>query len=62
MSQVLSSLMLYRRVLDEIEDNDYDNLTKQAHVGRAKKLQTLLLAYIKATSWRQGQPISARAE
>ncbi|KAJ8437161.1 hypothetical protein Cgig2_016904 [Carnegiea gigantea] len=43
-----SSLMLYRRILKEIENNDYDNLTKQAHVGTPKKLLTLLLAYTKA--------------
>ncbi|KAL2540852.1 Phytoene synthase [Abeliophyllum distichum] len=38
---VWSSLMLYRMILDAIEKNDYDNLTKRAYVGRTKKLVTL---------------------
>ncbi|KAF2286250.1 hypothetical protein GH714_012602 [Hevea brasiliensis] len=45
---VWSCLMLYRKILDAIEDNDYDNLTKRAFVGRTKKLLTLPLAYAKA--------------
>ncbi|MBA0777909.1 hypothetical protein Gotri_005858, partial [Gossypium trilobum] len=47
---VWSSLMLYRKILDAIEDNDYDNLTKRAYVGRTKKLLTLPLAYTTALS------------
>lgn len=46
--QVWSSLMLYRKILDAIEENDYDNLTKRAYVGRTKKLLTLPLAYTRA--------------
>ncbi|KDP26944.1 hypothetical protein JCGZ_21037 [Jatropha curcas] len=45
---VWSCLMLYREILDAIEDNDYDNLTKRAYVGRTKKLLTLPLAYTRA--------------
>nr|KJB66091.1 hypothetical protein B456_010G126900 [Gossypium raimondii] len=48
--KVWSSLMLYRKILDAIEDNDYDNLTKRAYVGRTKKLLTLPLAYTRALS------------
>ncbi|EEF35311.1 phytoene synthase 2, chloroplastic [Ricinus communis] len=47
---VWSCLILYREILDAIEDNDYDNLTKRAYVGRTKKLLTLPLAYTKAQS------------
>ncbi|XP_056165593.1 phytoene synthase 2, chloroplastic-like [Syzygium oleosum] len=47
---VWSSLIIYRKILDEIEENDYDNLTKRAYVGRTKKLLTLPLAYSKAFS------------
>ncbi|KAK2978916.1 hypothetical protein RJ640_019231 [Escallonia rubra] len=47
---VWSSLMLYREILDAIEDNDYDNLTKRAYVGRTKKLLMLPLAYTRALS------------
>ncbi|XP_031385686.1 phytoene synthase 2, chloroplastic-like [Punica granatum] len=45
---VWSSLILYRKILDAIEENDYDNLTRRAYVGRAKKLLTLPLAYSRA--------------
>lgn len=48
--QVWSSLLLYRKILDAIEENDYDNLTKRAYVGRTKKLLTLPLAYSRAQS------------
>ncbi|KAK6235710.1 hypothetical protein QQP08_024955 [Theobroma cacao] len=47
---VWSSLLLYRKILDAIEDNNYDNLTKRAYVGRTKKLLTLPLAYTRALS------------
>ncbi|KAJ6944702.1 hypothetical protein NC652_009910 [Populus alba x Populus x berolinensis] len=50
---VWSSLLIYRKILDAIEDNDYDNFTKRAFVGRTKKLLTLPLAYSKA------QPMSS---
>ncbi|KAK8707329.1 hypothetical protein V6N13_058390 [Hibiscus sabdariffa] len=45
---VWSSLILYRKILDAIEENGYDNLTKRAYVGRTKKLLTLPLAYSRA--------------
>ncbi|KAK9273368.1 hypothetical protein L1049_018178 [Liquidambar formosana] len=47
---VWSSLLLYRKILDAIEDNDYDNLTKRAYVGRTKKLLMLPLAYTRSLS------------
>ncbi|XP_073153760.1 phytoene synthase 2, chloroplastic-like [Henckelia pumila] len=47
---VWSSLMLYRMILDSIERNDYDNLTKRAYVGRTKRLMTLPLAFTRAQS------------
>ncbi|KAL6203937.1 hypothetical protein ACLB2K_021207 [Fragaria x ananassa] len=45
---VWSSLLIYRNILDAIEENDYDNLTKRAYVGRAKKLLMLPMAYTKS--------------
>ncbi|KAE8665057.1 Phytoene synthase [Hibiscus syriacus] len=45
---VWSSLILYRNILDAIEENDYDHLTKRAYVGRTKKLLSLPLAYTRA--------------
>ncbi|CAH2040938.1 unnamed protein product [Thlaspi arvense] len=47
---VWSSLLLYRKILDAIEENDYDNLTKRAYVGRTRKLLMLPLAYSRAMS------------
>ncbi|KAL4380313.1 hypothetical protein AHAS_Ahas04G0021000 [Arachis hypogaea] len=47
---VWSSLILYRKILDAIEDNDYDNLTKRAYVGRTKKILMLPLAYKRSLS------------
>ncbi|XP_021858139.1 phytoene synthase 2, chloroplastic [Spinacia oleracea] len=48
---VWASLMLYRAILDRIERNNYDNLTKRAKLGNAEKLMLLPLAYAKATGW-----------
>ncbi|KAF7836983.1 phytoene synthase 2, chloroplastic-like [Senna tora] len=48
---VWSSLILYGKILDAIEDNGYDNLTKRAYVGRAKKLLMLPLAYTRSLSF-----------
>lgn len=47
--QVWSSLILYRKILDAVEDNDYDNLTKRAYVGRTDKLLMLPLAYTRSS-------------
>ncbi|VYS67100.1 unnamed protein product [Arabidopsis thaliana] len=45
---VWASLLLYRRILDEIEANDYNNFTKRAYVGKVKKIAALPLAYAKS--------------
>lgn len=45
---VWASLLLYKQILDAIEANDYDNFTKRAYVGKAKKLVSLPLAYSRA--------------
>ncbi|GJN35569.1 hypothetical protein PR202_gb24358 [Eleusine coracana subsp. coracana] len=45
---VLASLFLYRQILDAIEANDYNNFTKRAYVGKAKKLLSLPMAYARA--------------
>ncbi|KAF5182177.1 Phytoene synthase [Thalictrum thalictroides] len=47
---VWSSMLLYRKILDAIEDNDYNNLTKRAYVGRTKKILMLPLAYTRTLS------------
>ncbi|KAE8720406.1 Phytoene synthase [Hibiscus syriacus] len=45
---VWASLLLYRQILDSIEDNDYNNFNKRAYVGKAKKLTSLPVAYGRA--------------
>ncbi|KAF9589856.1 hypothetical protein IFM89_028791 [Coptis chinensis] len=45
---VWASLLLYRQILDVIEANDYNNFTKRAYVGKAKKLMYLPMAYARA--------------
>ncbi|KAK1284820.1 hypothetical protein QJS10_CPB21g01169 [Acorus calamus] len=45
---VWASLVLYRQILDAIEANDYNNFTKRAYVGKAKKLLSLPVAYARA--------------
>ncbi|KAL8255555.1 hypothetical protein R6Q59_030622 [Mikania micrantha] len=47
---VWSSLLLYRNILDAIEENDYDNMTKRAYVGKTKKLLMLPLSYTRSVS------------
>ncbi|KAH9740692.1 hypothetical protein KPL70_002310 [Citrus sinensis] len=47
---VWSSLLIYREILDAIEENDYDNLTKRAYVGRMKKYLMLPQAYNRTQS------------
>lgn len=46
--QVWASLLLYRRILDEIEANDYNNFTKRAYVSKTKKIASLPIAYARS--------------
>ncbi|EXB53667.1 Phytoene synthase [Morus notabilis] len=45
---VWASLLIYRQILDAIEVNDYDNFTKRAYVGKAKKFLSLPVSYARA--------------
>ncbi|XAR73617.1 15-cis-phytoene synthase [Bertholletia excelsa] len=45
---VWASLLLYRKILDEIEANDYNNFTRRAYVSKPKKLLALPIAYAKS--------------
>lgn len=45
---VMASLLLYRQILDAIEANDYDNFSKRAYVGKAKKILSLPVAFGRA--------------
>ncbi|XP_015880594.1 phytoene synthase 2, chloroplastic [Ziziphus jujuba] len=57
---VWASLLLYRQILDAIEANDYDNFTKRAYVGKAKKLLSLPVAYGRAlmASSKLAEPVT----
>ncbi|GJQ13567.1 hypothetical protein GpartN1_g5358.t1 [Galdieria partita] len=43
---VRASLDMYRRILDVIEENDYDNFHRRAYVGKWKKLCMLPMSWI----------------
>ncbi|KAE8659478.1 Phytoene synthase [Hibiscus syriacus] len=45
---VWASLLLYRQILDAIEENDYNNFNKRAYVGKVKKFASLPVAYGRA--------------
>ncbi|XP_078428718.1 phytoene synthase 2, chloroplastic-like [Wolffia australiana] len=47
---VWASLIIYRQILDAIEANDYDNFSKRAYVGKAKKFLSLPAAYARSLS------------
>lgn len=45
---VWTALIIYRGILDAIEENDYDNFSQRAYVPRAKKFAMLPKAFLKA--------------
>lgn len=45
-----SALILYRQILDGIENNGYNNFTKRSYVPKWKKLLSLPFAAVKARS------------
>ncbi|XP_024383534.1 phytoene synthase 2, chloroplastic [Physcomitrium patens] len=45
---VWSALILYQKILDAIEANDYDNFTRRAYVAKWQKLVSLPVAYGRA--------------
>ncbi|KAG1348065.1 Phytoene synthase, chloroplastic [Cocos nucifera] len=42
---VSASLLLYRQILDAIKENDYNNFSKRACIGKTTKLVSLPMAY-----------------
>nr|ABN04109.1 phytoene synthase 3 [Gentiana lutea] len=48
---VWAALLFYRKILDEIEANDYNNFTKRAYVNKAKKLLAMPVACAKSLSF-----------
>lgn len=45
---VWSALILYRQILDSIEENGYNNFNKRAYVPKWRKLASLPAAFAKA--------------
>lgn len=45
---VWSALIVYSKILDAIEKNDYDNFNKRAYVEKKEKIFLLPIAYAKA--------------
>lgn len=45
---VWSALIVYSKILDAIEANDYDNFNKRAYVSKTDKMMMLPVAYAKA--------------
>lgn len=45
-----SALILYRQILDGIEQNGYNNFTKRSYVPKWRKLLSLPYAAVKAKS------------
>lgn len=45
---VWSALVIYRQILDAIEENDYNNFTKRAYVTKWQKLLNLPYAFARA--------------
>lgn len=54
---VQSSLDAYGRILDKIEENDYDNLTKRAYVGKWEKLAVIPLSWYRTTEMSRIFPL-----
>lgn len=54
---VQSSLDAYGRILDKIEDNDYDSLTKRAYVGKWEKLSIIPLSWYRTTEMSRIFPL-----
>ena len=59
---VWSALIIYRQILDSIEENGYDNFTVRAYVPKWKKFAYLPVAYLRARfPPKAGTPAGASA-
>ena len=54
---VQSSLDAYGRILDKIEENGYDSLTKRAYVGKWEKLSVIPLSWYRTTEMSRLFPL-----
>jgi phytoene synthase len=54
---VQSSLDAYGRILEKIEENDYDSLTKRAYVDKWEKLSIIPFSWYRTTDLSQMLPL-----
>jgi phytoene synthase len=54
---VQSSLDAYGRILEKIEENDYDSLTKRAYVDKWEKLSIIPFSWYRTTELSQMLPL-----
>lgn len=54
---VQSSLDAYGRILDKVEENDYDSLTRRAYVDKWEKLAILPFSWYRTTELSQMFPL-----
>lgn len=59
---VQSSLDAYGRILDKIEENDYDSLTKRAYVDKWEKLSVIPLSWYRTTEMSRIFPLPGDEE
>ena len=57
---VWSALIVYRKILDAVEANGYDNITTRAYVPKARKMALLPFAYACASLPQLSTAISRR--
>jgi 15-cis-phytoene synthase len=55
---VWSALIVYRKILDAVAANGYDNISTRAYVPKARKMALLPFAYACAQLPRWAKPIS----
>lgn len=55
---VWSALIVYRKILDAVESNGYDNISKRAYVSKAKKTAYLPFSWMCANMPGQASQIS----
>nr|ATQ35975.1 phytoene synthetase [Betaphycus gelatinus] len=59
---VQASLDMYSQILDEIEENGYDNFNRRAYVSKTKKLLTVPISYMRTRQSQAWQPFLMAAE
>lgn len=59
---VQASLDMYSQILDVVEENDYDNFDRRAHITKERKLVTLPVSFLRAKESPSWKPILTALE